>query len=103
MFTEIILKPEKTAVRLSGAESTKRVIINAVGPKEVTAADIISDADMEIFNPIFISPHWKKTHLWSWRSTWQTAEDMCCRTEQDRKQLLLPLSPLIPFLHPLQR
>ncbi|HPR24580.1 MAG TPA: DNA-directed RNA polymerase subunit alpha, partial [Bacillota bacterium] len=29
----------------------KRVIINAVGPKEVTAADIIADADMEIFNP----------------------------------------------------
>ena len=49
--TEIILNLKKLAVRLSGAESTKRVIINAVGPKEVTAADIISDADMEIFNP----------------------------------------------------
>lgn len=49
--TEIILNLKKLAVRLSGAESTKRVIINSVGPKEVTAADIISDADMEIFNP----------------------------------------------------
>ncbi|HUM56207.1 MAG TPA: DNA-directed RNA polymerase subunit alpha [Bacillota bacterium] len=49
--TEIILNLKKLAVRLSGAESTKRVIINAVGPKEVTAADIIADADMEIFNP----------------------------------------------------
>ena len=26
-------------------------IINAVGPKDVTAADIIGDSDMEIFNP----------------------------------------------------
>ncbi|MBR5230546.1 MAG: DNA-directed RNA polymerase subunit alpha [Firmicutes bacterium] len=47
--TEIILNLKKLAVRLNG-ESTKRVIINAVGPKEVTAADIIGDADMEIFN-----------------------------------------------------
>ena len=48
--TEIILNLKKLAVRLNG-ESTKRVIINAVGPKVVTAADIIGDADMEIFNP----------------------------------------------------
>lgn len=48
--TEIILNLKKLAVRLNG-ESTKRVIINAVGPKEVTAADIIGDAEMEIFNP----------------------------------------------------
>ena len=48
--TEIILNLKKLAVRLNG-ESTKRVIINAVGPKEVTAADIIGDSDMEIFNP----------------------------------------------------
>lgn len=49
--TEIILNLKKLAVRLSGQENTKRAIINAVGPKEVTAADIIADADMEIFNP----------------------------------------------------
>ena len=48
--TEIILNLKKLAVRLDG-ESTKRAIINAVGPKEVTAADIIGDSDMEIFNP----------------------------------------------------
>ena len=48
--TEIILNLKKLAVRLNG-ENTKRVIINAVGPKEVTAADIIGDAEMEIFNP----------------------------------------------------
>ena len=48
--TEIILNLKKLAVRLNG-DSTKRVIINAVGPKEVTAADIIGDAEMEIFNP----------------------------------------------------
>jgi DNA-directed RNA polymerase subunit alpha len=48
--TEIILNLKKLAVRLNG-ESTKRVIINAVGPKELTAADISGDADMEIFNP----------------------------------------------------
>jgi len=47
--TEIILNLKKLAVKLNG-ESTKRVIINAVGPKEVTAADIISDMDIEIFN-----------------------------------------------------
>lgn len=48
--TEIILNLKKLAVRLEG-ESTKRAIINAVGPKEVTTADIICDSDMEIFNP----------------------------------------------------
>lgn len=48
--TEIILNLKKLAVRLEG-ESTKRAIINAVGPKVVTAADIIRDADVEIFNP----------------------------------------------------
>ena len=48
--TEIILNLKKLAIRLSG-EDTKRVIINAIGPKEVTAADIIGDSDLEIFNP----------------------------------------------------
>ena len=48
--TEIILNLKKLAVRLNGDES-KRVLINVVGPKEVTAADIIGDADLEIFNP----------------------------------------------------
>ncbi|MEF9922548.1 MAG: DNA-directed RNA polymerase subunit alpha, partial [Anaerovoracaceae bacterium] len=48
--TEIILNLKKLAVRLNG-ENTKRVIINAVGPKEVTASDIIGDSEMEIFNP----------------------------------------------------
>ncbi|MBQ6686049.1 MAG: DNA-directed RNA polymerase subunit alpha [Firmicutes bacterium] len=48
--TEIILNLKKLAVRLNN-ESTKRVIINAVGPKEVTAADIIADSDLEIFKP----------------------------------------------------
>ena len=47
--TEIILNLKKLAVRLDG-ESTKRAIINAVGPKEVNAADIICDSDVEIFN-----------------------------------------------------
>ena len=48
--TEIILNLKKLAVKLTGDE-TKRVIINAVGPKEVTAADIIGDTEMESFNP----------------------------------------------------
>ena len=48
--TEIILNLKKLAVRLNG-DNTKRVIINAVGPKEVTAADIIGDSEIEIFNP----------------------------------------------------
>jgi DNA-directed RNA polymerase subunit alpha len=48
--TEIILNLKNLAVRLNG-EDTKRVIINAVGPKEVTAADIVGDDSLEIFNP----------------------------------------------------
>ena len=48
--TEIILNLKRLAVRINGNEN-KRAIINAVGPKEVTAADIIVDADTEIFNP----------------------------------------------------
>ena len=49
--TKNILNLKKLAVRLNGAEDTMQAMINAVGPKEVTAADIIGDADMEIFNP----------------------------------------------------
>lgn len=48
--TEIILNLKKLAVRLHG-ENTKRVIINAAGPKVVTAGDIIGDSGLEIFNP----------------------------------------------------
>lgn len=48
--TEIILNLKRLAVRINGDEN-KRAIINAVGPKEVTAADIIVDVDTEIFNP----------------------------------------------------
>ena len=48
--TEIILNLKRLAVRINGDEN-KRAIINAVGPKEVTAADIIVDADTEILNP----------------------------------------------------
>ena len=48
--TAIILNLKKLSVRLNG-DTPKRAIINAVGPKEVTAADIISDGDEEIFNP----------------------------------------------------
>ena len=48
--TEIIMNLKKLAVKLNG-ENTKRVLINAIGPKEVTAADILGDSDVEIFNP----------------------------------------------------
>ena len=48
--TEIILNLKKLAVKLNG-ENTKRVLINAIGPKEVTASDILGDSDVEIFNP----------------------------------------------------
>lgn len=48
--TEIILNLKKLAIKLSG-ENTKKVLINAIGPKEVTAADIIGDSDLEICNP----------------------------------------------------
>ena len=48
--TEIILNLKKLAIKMTG-ENEKRVIINEVGPKEVTAADIRCDSDIEIFNP----------------------------------------------------
>lgn len=48
--TEIILNLKRLAIRVDGDED-RRAIINAVGPREVTAADIIVDADTEIFNP----------------------------------------------------
>ena len=48
--TEIILNLKKLAVKLNG-ENTKKVLINAIGPKEVTVADIIGDSDLEICNP----------------------------------------------------
>ena len=48
--TEIILNLKKLAVRLNN-ENEKRVVVNAVGPCEVTAKDIVVDSDVEIFNP----------------------------------------------------
>ena len=48
--TEIILNLKKLAIKLNG-ENTKRVLINSIGPKEVTAAEILGDSDVEIFNP----------------------------------------------------
>ena len=48
--TEIILNLKRLAIKLNG-ENTKRVLINSIGPKEVTAADILGDSDVEIFNP----------------------------------------------------
>ena len=45
--TEIILNLKRLAVRINGDEE-KRAIINAVGAREVTAADIIVDSDTEI-------------------------------------------------------
>ncbi|MBR0417049.1 MAG: DNA-directed RNA polymerase subunit alpha [Firmicutes bacterium] len=47
--TEIILNLKKLAVSLHGVDS-KRTLINVVGPAEVTAADIISDGELEIYN-----------------------------------------------------
>jgi len=49
--TEIILNLKKLAVRLTGSDDTKVVRINAQGPKEVTASDIVGDTDVEIYNP----------------------------------------------------
>lgn len=50
--TEIILNLKRLAVKIDdSAAEDKRAIINAVGPKEVTAADIVIDSDTQIFNP----------------------------------------------------
>ena len=48
--TEIILNLKKLAVKLDG-DNTKRAVINATGPKEVTAADIDGGSELKIFNP----------------------------------------------------
>ena len=48
--TEIILNLKKLAVKLNN-ENAKKVLINAIGPKQETAADILGDTDIEIVNP----------------------------------------------------
>jgi DNA-directed RNA polymerase subunit alpha len=48
--TEIILNLKKLAVRITDSDTTKRVILNVAGPKEVVAGDIIGDSGLEIFN-----------------------------------------------------
>ena len=48
--TEIILNLKRLAVRVDG-DDDRRAIINAVGPREVTARDILVDSDTEIYNP----------------------------------------------------
>lgn len=47
--TEIILNLKKLAIRIDDDEE-KTAMINVTGPKEVTAADIIADSSVEIFN-----------------------------------------------------
>ena len=47
--TEIILNLKKLAIR-SHSDEQKRAIIQVKGPKELTAADIICDVDIEICN-----------------------------------------------------
>jgi DNA-directed RNA polymerase subunit alpha len=48
--TEIILNLKRLAVKITG-EPVKQVFINAKGPAEVTADDIVTDGEIEIFNP----------------------------------------------------
>ncbi|MDR2088202.1 MAG: DNA-directed RNA polymerase subunit alpha [Clostridiales Family XIII bacterium] len=48
--TEIILNLKRLAARITG-EPVKQVFINAKGPMEVTADDIIIDGEVDIFNP----------------------------------------------------
>lgn len=47
--TEIILNLKKLAVRISG-DDDKRVVIDATGPMEVTAGDIQTDSDVDIYD-----------------------------------------------------
>jgi len=48
--SEIILSLKKLSLSLTG-EDRLRTFINAVGPMEVTAGDIIGDSSLEIYNP----------------------------------------------------
>ncbi len=48
--TDIVLNIKQLAVRLH-AEGAKRMTLRVEGPREVTAADIESSADIEILNP----------------------------------------------------
>ncbi len=48
---EIILNLKNLAIKINGSENEKQAYIEAVGPKEITAADIICDSDIEICNP----------------------------------------------------
>ena len=48
--TEIILNLKKLAVKLNN-ENAKKVLINAIGPKDVTAEDLLGVTDIEIVNP----------------------------------------------------
>ena len=49
--TEIVLNLKQLVVRLNGSEDEMSAYIEAIGPKEITAADIICDSDIEICNP----------------------------------------------------
>lgn len=48
--TEIILNLKQLAVKIT-SEDDRKAVINATGPMEVTAGDIMGDPDIEIFNP----------------------------------------------------
>lgn len=50
-ITEIILNLKGLAVAISGETETTKARIEAVGPMEVTAADIKHSSELEIFNP----------------------------------------------------
>jgi len=62
---EIILNLKKLAIALHN-EDTKRAIINATGPMELTAKDIIADSDLEFSTRICTLQLWKRAPAWSW-------------------------------------
>lgn len=50
-ITEVILNLKGLAVAINGEEQTTKARIEAVGPMEVTAADIKHSSELEVFNP----------------------------------------------------
>ena len=59
--SEIILNLKKLAIALHGKDK-KRAIINVTGPKDITAADIIADSSLEIFNTDLHIAHLEAGH-----------------------------------------
>ena len=81
----LVINLKGLAVKMH-TEEPKTIILDAQGPKDVTAADIVTDADVEILNPdMHIATLDKNSNLYMEITVEAWKRDMCWQTRTRAK------------------